>query len=104
MSEQTANGRRARITLAATVVVLGLAQPALIALALARVVDPGATTFEIVGVLVGLGMAAGALACALYVPSRRRAFTTIGQLGSWRGWPRPESGCRGSGVTSTPAI
>ena len=81
MSEQTANGRRARITLAATVVVLGLAQPALIALALARVVDPGATTFEIVGVLVGLGMAAGALACALYVPSRRRAFTTIGAVG-----------------------
>jgi hypothetical protein len=80
MSEQVSNGRRVT-TMGASVVILGLAQPALVALALARVLDPGSTTFEIIGVLAGLGMAAGALACALYVPSHHRAFTTTGALG-----------------------
>jgi len=81
MSLQTANGRKTPTWLATTVVVLGLAQLALVALALARVLDPRPTTFEIIGILVGLGMAASTLACARYLPSRHRGFKAIGTLG-----------------------
>src|SRR5690242_6611237 len=81
MSVQRTNVRSRPTVLAATVAGLGLAQLVLGALALSRVLDPGPTPFEIIGILVGLGMAGGALACALYLPSRHRAFKVTGALG-----------------------
>jgi hypothetical protein len=66
----------------AVTLLVALAQILLVALALGRVLDPGATTFEVIGILVGLGMATGALATGLGTPSREpRRSRRIGVLG-----------------------
>jgi hypothetical protein len=68
--------------LAVVVFVLGAAQPAALVLAFSRMVDPGAVTFDAIGSISGLGMAAAALAMAMYLPPRRpRALATFGTLG-----------------------
>ena len=59
-----------------------LAQMLLVVLTLGRVLNPGATTFEVIGILVGLGMATGALATAVGLSSRNPPMSRrIGVLG-----------------------
>ena len=66
----------------AITLIVALAQGLLVALALGRVVDPGETTFEVIGILVGLGMATGALATVRTTPSRQPPRSSrIGVLG-----------------------
>jgi hypothetical protein len=66
----------------AITLLVALAQISLVALTVERVLDPGATTFEVIGILVGLGMATGACATAFGTPSRNplksRRFGVLG--------------------------
>jgi len=61
------------------VLVIGLAQGVLVALAFLRILDPGWTTFGLVGVLAGLGMAALGL-IALGLPWRRHVLRRVAWL------------------------
>jgi sorbitol-specific phosphotransferase system component IIBC len=69
MTEPPSSLRDAR-RIGAVTLIVALAQILLVALALGRVLDPGSMTFEVIGILVGLGMATGALAVAFALPSR----------------------------------
>jgi len=63
-----------------TVLVIGVAQTVLVGLALTRILDPGWTTFGLVGVLSGLGMAAIGVVAVRSVSWRRRGFSSFGWL------------------------
>lgn len=66
----------------ALTLLVALAQILLVALALGRVLDPGSMTFEMIGILAGLGMATGALATGFGLPSRNpEMYRRIGVLG-----------------------
>ena len=60
---------------------LGLAQAVIVMLTLMRILDPGWGTVDVIGTLVGLGMAAGAFTYTISMPSRNRStFTRFGVL------------------------
>ena len=63
------------------VLVIGVAQAILVALALSRILDPGWTTFGPVGVLAGLGMAALALVALLDLRWRSHGHRRVAWLG-----------------------
>ncbi len=73
--------------------ILGLAQPVGLAAAFGRVLDPGPATFEAIGTIAGLGMAAGAAAVGLerppasggWLPRLERAAIIAGLVsaGTW---------------------
>ena len=68
--------------LGAITLLVAVAQISLVALALGRVLDPGSMTFEVVGILAGLGMATGASATVFGLPSRNAELSRrIGALG-----------------------
>lgn len=86
MSQRLAQSRFAEGSRAATLsvilLVLGLAQIGLVLLAIARILDPGWGTVDAIGVLVGLGMAAAALAWTRDAASRDQGVSTrFGGLG-----------------------
>jgi hypothetical protein len=81
MTESPSSLRDAR-RIGAITLLVALAQTVLVVLALGRIVDPGSTTFEVIGILVGLGMATGAFATAFGSPSRNLERSwRIGVLG-----------------------